>query len=134
MADQEKNAIKNSILPIIRTASPQIRVQLTATLQKVLHNDFPEKWSGFLQATINLLSTQDVQSVFAGLQCLLAICRTYRFKVGDTRNDFEQIVEQTFPHLLNIGNSLVDETSLEAGEMLRTVLKAYKHAIYVSTS
>jgi importin-7 len=29
-----------------------------------------------------------------------------------------------------IGNSFVNETSLEAGEMLRTVLKAYKHAIY----
>jgi len=132
MADQEKNAVKNRILPILRVATPQIRVQLTATLQKVLHNDFPQNWSGFLPATIGLLSTQDVQSVFAGLQCLLAICRTYRFKIGDTRNDFEQIVEQTFPHLLNIGNSLVEETSLEAGEMLRTVLKAYKHAIYVS--
>ena len=39
-------------------------------------------------------------------------------------------MEATFPQLLTIGNSLVDETSIEAGEMLRTVLKAYKHAIY----
>jgi len=54
--------------------------------------------------------------------------------MGDTRNDFDQIVAQTFPQLLSIGNSLANETSLEAGEMLRTVLKAYKHAIYVSLS
>lgn len=50
--------------------------------------------------------------------------------MGDNRGDFDAIVEATFPQLLNIGNSLVNETSLEAGEMLRTVLKAYKHAIY----
>lgn len=36
----------------------------------------------------------------------------------------------SFPQLLNIGNRLVGEESLEAGEMLRTVLKVYKHAIY----
>ncbi|TKX26347.1 importin-beta N-terminal domain-containing protein 1 [Elsinoe australis] len=130
LADSEKAAVRHRILPILRTATPQVRAQLVATLQKILHHDFPQNWPEFLQATTSLLNTQDVSSVFAGLQCLLAICRTYRFKVGDTRADFDQIVEQTFPHLLNIGNSLVNETSLEAGEMLRTVLKAYKHTIY----
>lgn len=39
-------------------------------------------------------------------------------------------MEATFSQLLSIGNSLVNETSLEAAEMLRTCLKAYKHAIY----
>lgn len=117
---------------MLRVATPQIRAQLVAALQKILHYDFPQGWPDFLPATISLLNTQDVPSVFAGLQCLLAICRVYRFKMGDTRSDFDKIVEQTFPQLLSIGNSLVNETSLEAGEMLRTVLKAYKHAIYVS--
>jgi hypothetical protein len=55
----------------------------------------------------------------------------YRFKAAETRGDFEKVVELTFPLLLNIGNRLVTETSIEAGEILRTVVKAYKHAIYV---
>lgn len=99
-------------------------------LQKILHCDFPKQWPEFVDITINLLHSQDVSSVFAGLQCMLAICRTYRFKLGDSREDFDKIVEATFPQLLNIGNSLVNETNMQAGEMLRTVLKAYKHAIY----
>ncbi|KAG8626532.1 hypothetical protein KVT40_005477 [Elsinoe batatas] len=130
LAESEKTAVKSRILPILRAATPQVRAQLVATLQKILHYDFPQHWPEFLQATTGLLNSQDIPSVFAGLQCLLVICRTYRFKVGDTRADFDRIVEQTFPHLLQIGNSLVNETSLEAGEMLRTVLKAYKHTIY----
>lgn len=50
----------------------------------------------------------------------------------DTREDFDKVVSVTFPALLNIGNGLINEESIEAGEMLRTLLKSYKHAIYVS--
>jgi hypothetical protein len=81
--------------------------------------------------TVQLLNANDVSSVFAGLQCLLAICRVYRFKSGDNRGDFDKIVEATFPRLLTIGQGLVNETSEDAGEMLHLVLKAYKHATFV---
>lgn len=83
---------------------------------------------------MQLLVTNVASSVFAGLQCMLAICRVYRFKAGEKRTDFDKIVEHAFPLLLNIGNKLVEEESLEAAEMLRTVVKAYKHAIHVSPS
>jgi len=132
--DQEKTLIRNRIVPIIAAATPQVRSQLIATLQKILHYDFPEQWPDFLNITVSLLNAQNAGEVFAGLQCLLAICRVYRFKMGETRADFDKIVEMTFPQLLTIGNNLVNESSLEAGEMLRTILKAYKHAIYVSRS
>lgn len=81
--------------------------------------------------TVNLLNTNDATSVFAGLQCLLAICRVYRFKSGENRADFDKIVELTFPRLLVIGQGLINEMSEEAGEMLHIVLKAYKHATFV---
>lgn len=84
-----------------------------------------------MDITLQLLNTNDASSVFAGLNCMLAICRVYRFKGGENRADFNQIVQVSFPQLLNIGTRLVDETSLEAWEMLRILLKAYKHAIYV---
>ena len=80
---------------------------------------------------MQLLNTNDANSVYAGLQCMLAISRTYRFKAGENREDFNKIVQASFDQLLNIGNRLVDETSIEAGEMLRIVIKTYKHAIYV---
>ncbi|KAK4547702.1 hypothetical protein LTR36_000660 [Oleoguttula mirabilis] len=130
ISDEEKATVRARLVPTIATAPPNIRAQLIVALQKILHCDFPKQWPDFVDITIKLLGAQDVPSVFAGLQCLLAICRTYRFKLGDSRGDFDQIVAATFPQLLNIGNSLVNETTLEAGEMLRTVLKAYKHAIY----
>ena len=87
-----------------------------------------------MEITLRLLSTNDVSSVFAGLQCVLAICRTYRFKAGENREDFNSIVLASFDQILSIGTRLVDETSLEAAEMLRIIIKSYKHAIYVRSA
>lgn len=117
---------------MLATSAPPIRAQLIPTLQKILAFDFPSKWPEFLEITQQLLNANDANSVFAGIQCLLAICRIYRFKGTEDRAEFDSIVQVTFPQLLNIGTRLVNETSLEAGEMLRTILKVYKHAIYVS--
>jgi hypothetical protein len=69
-----------------------------------------------MDITLQLLNTNDANSVFAGLQCLLAICRVYRFKAGEDRGDFDKIVQVSFPQLMSIGSRLVDETSLEAGD------------------
>ena len=84
-----------------------------------------------MDITMQLLSAGDANSVFAGLHCMLAICRIYRFKSGDNREDFNRIVQVAFPQLLAIGGRLLEESSPEAWEMLRIILKTYKHAIYV---
>ena len=80
---------------------------------------------------MQLLNTNDANSVFAGLHCMLAICRMYRFKGGESKEDFNRIVEVSFPQMLSIGSRLVDETNPEGWEMLRVVMKSYKHTIYV---
>jgi importin-7 len=129
--EDEKARFRERLLPILASSPPQIRQQLIPVLQKILHYDFPEKWPSFMDITLQLLNTNDAASIFAGLQCLLAICRVYRFKSGENRADFDKIVEATFPRLLIIGTGLVNETSDDAGEMLHIALKAYKHSTFV---
>lgn len=129
--EEEKLDLRNQLLPIIASSSPQIRSQLIPILQKILSYDFPAKWPSFLDITLQLLNTNHANSVFAGLHCMLAICRMYRFKGVDTRPEFNQIVEASFPQLLAIATRLVEETGPEAWEMLHIIMKAYKHAIYV---
>ena len=84
-----------------------------------------------MDITLQLLNANEIQSVFAGLQCLLALCRVYRYKAGDMREDLDTVTQATFPLILGIGNRLVQETSTEAGEMLKLILKIYKHSVYV---
>ncbi|KAL8830039.1 MAG: hypothetical protein Q9191_001656 [Dirinaria sp. TL-2023a] len=129
--DSEKADCRNRLLPTLAASPSQIRTQLIPILQKILQYDFPSKWPNFMDITMQLLNTNDANSVFAGLHCMLAICRMYRFKGGENRDDFNQIVEASFPQLLSIGSRLVDETNPEGWEMLRVVMKSYKHTIYV---
>lgn len=131
--DEEKTSLRNRLLPILASSVSQVRSQLIPILQKILQHDFPATWPNFMDITLQLLNTNNASSVLSGLHCMLAICRVYRFKGGDSREDFNQIVQMSFPQMLAIGTRLVDETSLDAWEMLRIVMKAYKHAIYVST-
>ncbi|KAM6524094.1 Nonsense-mediated mRNA decay protein 5, variant 3 [Fusarium solani] len=86
--------------------------------------------------TLELLNTNNPSSVLAGLQCLLAICRAFRYKSTDSddRQHFDKIVEASFPRLLAICNELVNQESDEAGEMLHLALKAYKHATWLELS
>lgn len=134
--EDEKSRVRDRLLPILAAAPPLIRQQLIPILQRILHWDFPDRWPSFMDFTVQLLNTNDPQSVLAGLQCLLAICRAYRFKTsdGDNRTHFDKIIEASFPRLLAVCNELVQQESDDAGEMLHIALKAYKHATWLDLS
>ncbi|KAF9872205.1 nonsense-mediated mrna decay protein [Colletotrichum karsti] len=136
IAEDEKARFRDRLLPIMAASQGLVRQQLIPVLQRILHFDFPEKWPNFMDYTMQLLNTNDAPSVLAGLQCLLAICRAYRFKSsdGDNRVHFDKIIEASFPRLLAICNELVAQESDEAGEMLHLALKAYKHATWLELS
>ena len=131
--DDEKARFRERLLPILAGSQNLVRHQLVPILQRILHFDFPEKWPTFMDYTLQLLNTNDPRSVLAGLQCLLAVCRAYRFKASDSdsRSHFDKIIEASFPRLLVICNELVNQESDEAGEMLHIALKCYKHATWV---
>ncbi|CCX05231.1 armadillo-type protein [Pyronema domesticum] len=129
--EEEKAILRDRLIPTLATAPTNIRQQLVPLISKILHYDFPERWPQYMDITMNLLNSNDIQSVYAGVQCLLSICRTYRFKRDtDKREELDRVTQATFPIILNIGNKLVDETSAEAGDMLKMIIKTYKHAVY----
>ncbi|RPB23500.1 ARM repeat-containing protein [Terfezia boudieri ATCC MYA-4762] len=128
--EEEKPAFRERLVPVLASSPQQIRGQLLPLIGKILHYDFPQKWPSYMDITLKLLHANDINSVFAGLQCLLALCRVYRYKSGDKREDLDTVTQATFPLILGIGNRLVQETSTEAGEMLKLILKIYKHAVY----
>ncbi|KAF8539741.1 armadillo-type protein [Trichophaea hybrida] len=129
--EDEKAILRDRLVPTLASAPANIRQQLLPLIGKVLHYDFPERWPSYMDITLQLLNSNDIQSVFAGVQCLLSLCRVYRFKRDtDKRDELDRVTQATFPTILAIGNRLVDETSTEAGDMLKMIIKTYKHAAY----
>lgn len=134
--DEEKARVRDRLVPLLANSDVLVRQQLIPVIQRVLQTDFPSRWPNFMNYTTELLNTNNPGSVLAGLQCLLAICRAFRFKASDSadRQHFDNIVETSFPRLLAICNELVNQESDEAGEMLHLALKTYKHATWVCTT
>ncbi len=133
--EEEKSRVRDRLVPLLANSDPLVRQQLIPVIQRVLQADFPSRWPNFMGFTSELLNTNSPSSVLAGLQCLLAICRAFRFKssTSDDRQHFDSIVDASFPRLLAICNELVNQESDEAGEMLHLALKTYKHATWVCT-
>ncbi|KAG5931655.1 hypothetical protein E4U53_001663, partial [Claviceps sorghi] len=133
ITEDEKARVRDRLVPILAASDGAVRQQLIPVLQRILQHDFPSRWPRFMNFTTELLNTNTPSSVLAGLQCLLAICRTFRYKSHDNtdRAQFDTIVANSFPRLLSICNELVNQESEEAGEMLHLALKAYKHATWL---
>ncbi|CAK7237515.1 Nonsense-mediated mRNA decay protein 5 [Sporothrix curviconia] len=133
LTEDEKTQVRNRLLPILGSATSIVRQQLVPLLQRILHWDYPAKWPTYMQYTMQLLATNNAQGVLAGIQCLLSVCRTYRFKAsaGASRDELTDIVEAAFPQLLSLCQQLLELDSEEAGEMLHYALKIYKQAAWL---
>ncbi|KAL3955144.1 hypothetical protein ACCO45_010707 [Purpureocillium lilacinum] len=134
--EDEKSRIREILVPILASSEGPVRQQLVPVLQRILQCDFPSRWPRFIEFTMELLNTNSPSSVHAGLQCLLALCRAFRYKSTESqdRAHFDSIVETSFPRLMAICSELVNQESDEAGEMLHLALKAYKHATWLELS
>jgi len=100
-------------------------------LNQILGTDFPDQWPNYLEGTVALLQSPEINSVYAGLVCLLELSRVYRWRSKDRRKGLDHIIEVTFPSLLRLGESLVNEDSDLAGDMMRMILKIYKSVIWL---
>ena len=128
--EQERKPFRDRLLPTLAASPPQIRAQIVPMLQNILNYDFGQNWPEYMDITLQLLNTSEASSVSAGLQCLLAVCRCYRFKAGEERENLDKVVSIAFTPIYGLGSKLVNETSPEASEMLHMIVKCYKHAIY----
>lgn len=128
---EEKPAFRERLIPALSKVPPHIRSILVNALAAIVNKDFPGNWPELIDITLKLFQSNDVDSISTGATCLLEICRHYRWMTGDSRKPLDDVINTTFPGVLNIANSLVNETSQQAGSLLRDIIKTYKMATFV---
>lgn len=128
--ESEKPAFRERLIPAITKVSPHCRQLLVKTLSIIVVRDFPEKWSDLMNITLALFQTSDIDSIRTAITCLLEISKHYRWTTGQNRAPLDDIVASSFPGILNIANSLLNETSITAADMLRDILKIYKFSTF----
>lgn len=126
----DKDMVRDHILVFITQVPQLLRVQLGECLKTIIHADYPEQWPRLLDWIKHNL--QD-QQVFGALFVLRILSRKYEFKSDDERTPVYRIVEETFSHLLNIFNKLVQipNPSIEVADLIKLICKIFWSSIYL---
>ncbi|XP_057489384.1 importin beta-like SAD2 [Actinidia eriantha] len=126
----DKDMVRQNILVFVAQVPPLLRVQLGECLKTIVHADYPEQWPTLLPWVKH--SLQD-QQVYGALFVLRILSRKYEFKSDEERSPVYLIVEETFPHLLNILNRLVQivNPALEVSDLLKLICKIFWSSIYL---
>lgn len=140
--DGEKPIIKERLPSVLALSDYNTKQQLIQVLRVLVSYDFPKKWPTLLMETCELLkqvptnpnSDDDFSHLYTGLLCFAEISRKVRWvKNEDRASELDPIIIQVFPHLLNIGNSILSSpkgiTEFTA-EILKLILKIYKFVTY----
>ncbi|KAK9932780.1 hypothetical protein M0R45_020003 [Rubus argutus] len=130
ISQPDKDVVRDHILVFVTQVPPLLRVQLGECLKTIIHADYPEQWPRLLDWVKHNL--QD-QQVYGALFVLRILSRKYEFKSDDERTPVYHIVEETFPHLLNIFNRLVQipNPSLEVADLIKLICKIFWSSIYL---
>ncbi|KAK9463087.1 armadillo-type protein [Lipomyces oligophaga] len=131
IAENEKPAFRERLIPAILSASPHTQQHLISILNKVVSYDYPEKWPEFLDLMIQLLHSQEAQHIHTGLICLAEITKAYKWRNKEGRDPLNRIIDLAFPVTVQIGSNILSENSTVAGDMMRLIMKSYHAAIYL---
>ncbi|KAF8576887.1 ARM repeat-containing protein [Ramaria rubella] len=131
----DRQALKSGIIPLlIASPSRPIKVQIAHSLKSIVSSDFPSQWPTLLDDTKRLLNSSEIREVETGLTVLLEIVKAFRYRQLDRLTP--QIVEQTFPTIVNIGTQLLQSPpapltpqSPEVPHLLHLILKIYKSTL-----
>ncbi|KAK9159720.1 hypothetical protein Syun_006061 [Stephania yunnanensis] len=131
ISPSDKEVVRNNILVFVAQVPPLLRAQLGECLKTIVHEDYPEQWPGLLHWLKH--SLQDEQQIYGALFVLRILSRKYEFKSDEERTPVYLIVEETFPHLLNIFNRLIHivNPSLEVAELIKLICKTFWSSIYL---
>ncbi|KAL6523812.1 secondary alcohol dehydrogenase (SADH2) [Orobanche hederae] len=126
----DKDVVRQNILNFVAQVPPLLRAQLGECLKTIIHADYPEQWPTLLHWVKHNL--QD-QQVYGALFVLRILSRKYEFKSDEERVPVRHIVAETFPHLLNIFNRLVQmaNPSIEVADLIKLICKIFWSSIYL---
>ncbi|KAK7295628.1 hypothetical protein RJT34_18539 [Clitoria ternatea] len=126
----DKDVVRDHVLVFVTQVPQLLRLQLGECLKTIIHSDYPEQWPRLLDWVKHNL--QD-QQVYGALYVLRILSRKYEFKSDEERVPVYRIVEETFPHLLNIFTGLVQivNPSLEVADLIKLICKIFWSSIYL---
>ncbi|KEH44552.1 putative importin-beta domain-containing protein [Medicago truncatula] len=127
----DKDFVRNHILLFLPQLPSLLRVQLGECLKTILHSDYPDHCPNLLDWIKHNL--HDQQHLYSALFVLRILSIKYEFKSDEDRTPAYHIIQETFPHLLNIFNTLlqIPNPSIQVADLIKLICKIFWSSIYL---
>jgi len=126
ISEEEKKYIRGQIVGSIDQCQNRlVKKQLLACLKVMARFDYPELWGELLTEISSYLNKQDENHVMTGLYALKAVCKKFEFEIDKGRDPLIQIIEQCFPYLGQLVNTLIQTTHPLGQQMLYQIGKIF---------
>ncbi|ETV94333.1 hypothetical protein H310_11980 [Aphanomyces invadans] len=109
-----------------------IRSLLAEAVNQIARIDFPFKWPGLVEEITTNIQSGDPTRICNSLLVLRRLCKNYEYRNEENRADLNTIVGVTFPLLLTMLESLVNNNSLEGARMIHLICKIFWSCVQVS--
>eukprot|EP00181_Compsopogon_caeruleus_P001285 CAMPEP_0184690216 /NCGR_PEP_ID=MMETSP0312-20130426/31095_1 /TAXON_ID=31354 /ORGANISM="Compsopogon coeruleus, Strain SAG 36.94" /LENGTH=1052 /DNA_ID=CAMNT_0027147671 /DNA_START=124 /DNA_END=3282 /DNA_ORIENTATION=+ len=122
--ENEKAMVRAHLMEALVRCEPRVTLQLAEAMKIVAISDFPSRWPGLVEEIMKNLLSLDSQREYAALLALRNIVKVFEFKKPDTsaggedpRKPLNDLVETTFPHLLQILHRIQGEIIAGTGDL-----------------
>eukprot|EP00011_Vannellida_sp_DIVA3-517-6-12_P000288 CAMPEP_0114624856 /NCGR_PEP_ID=MMETSP0168-20121206/10976_1 /TAXON_ID=95228 ORGANISM="Vannella sp., Strain DIVA3 517/6/12" /NCGR_SAMPLE_ID=MMETSP0168 /ASSEMBLY_ACC=CAM_ASM_000044 /LENGTH=1044 /DNA_ID=CAMNT_0001836131 /DNA_START=81 /DNA_END=3215 /DNA_ORIENTATION=+ len=123
---EERDVIRSNLVNAMIAAPPRIRLLFGVMMKVIVDADFPEQFPALMPHVVQLLNTQDYNSIYTALYVLHILAKKYEYKeMGKGREPLLAIVAETFPRLIELFNGLVLNDSLESATAMTMICKTF---------
>lgn len=133
--EEDKKMLKENVLEALIQSPPTVQSQLTECVKVMVAADYPTKWPELLPTLASYLNTEDIARITGAVHVIMLLCRKYEYKDKEERKILTPVIEQTFPKLLQMLQSLIQmgdkRSDTQLAMLVKLIVKTYWSATYL---
>uniref|UniRef100_A0A095BX74 Importin-7 n=1 Tax=Schistosoma haematobium TaxID=6185 RepID=A0A095BX74_SCHHA len=123
--EQDKQAIRSSIVAALVSAPIPFQTHLQVALSKIIRHDFPTRFEEFPEQVKHFLESNDRHHLRGALRCLYAFVEVYTYKKNDERANTVSTMQVFLPILYSTLSSLIVEESEDSYVLQTLIIKIF---------
>eukprot|EP01100_Stratorugosa_tubuloviscum_P015507 TRINITY_DN897_c0_g2_i1.p1 TRINITY_DN897_c0_g2~~TRINITY_DN897_c0_g2_i1.p1 ORF type:complete len:994 (-),score=396.95 TRINITY_DN897_c0_g2_i1:163-3144(-) len=130
--ENEKVYIRENITKGIIFCTDKLRSSLLTSFQAIIESDYPNFWPNLLDIILSYFNGPNQALTIPGALYLLeTLAKIFRYRPPESekRSPFEEIINKTFPILLNFLQHLSQSQTIQTAEMQVLIAKIFNSAI-----
>jgi len=134
IVENDRNVIKGGLVSVI-VAEPSEKIKkilLDSLFVIVRGRDFPGSWPGLVPEIVQNIETDDEKRIYAGVLMLKVVFGKYRFMREDRRGDVNELMNLTYPRLLQIAAICFQNPSSSTHTIIHIICKIFCFGVHMS--